>query len=187
MLTGQPVESFPSLGPRTREIAGNPLLRKLNRLALRAAQPDPDRRFRDGGEMLRELEASEGKRSRSKRRRLAWSACFAFAAVLAAAFVWRTFPWGHETSPEAAIPTWVEVNFLTEPYYNATIWLDGKPLLDAEQKPWLTPCTVPSVPSGEYHVVFRHADHGELDAGWIDFGRVREVEARWPAAPIRRN
>jgi len=185
MLTGQPVESFPSLGPRTPEIAGNPILRKLNRLSLRAAQPDPDQRFRDGGEMLRRLEASEAEPSRSKRRWLAWSACFAFTAVLVGVVVWRTFPRDQESSPEPAIPTWLEVNFLTEPYYNATIWLDGKPLLDAEQKPWLTPCTVPNVPSGEYHVVFRHAEQGELDAGRIDFGGVCEVEARWPAAPIR--
>jgi serine/threonine protein kinase len=185
MLTGQPVESFPSLGPRTPEIAGNPLLRKLNRLALRAAQPDPDQRFRDSGEMLARLEASDGGSSRPKRRLLLRSACLALAAVLVGAVVWRTFPRDRESSPEAASPPQVGVNFITEPYYNATIWLDGQPLLDAEQKPYVTPCTVPTVPSGEHHVVFRHAEHGELDARRIDFGRVREVEARWPAAPIR--
>ena len=58
MLTGLPAESFPSLGARAREIAGNPLLQRLNRVSLRAAQREPAKRFQHAGAMLAELEAS---------------------------------------------------------------------------------------------------------------------------------
>ena len=186
MLTGQPVERFPSLGLRTQEIAGDLRLRKLNRLVLRATQPDPDRRFRDGGEMLRKMEASDGDRPASTRRRLAWLGCFALVAILAGAGIWRLLATGDGGSADEAVIPQVVVNFLTEPYYNAAIWLDGEPLLDAEEKPYATPCTVPNVPPGEHHVVFKHAEHGDLDAGRIDFSTVREVEARWPDAPVRK-
>jgi hypothetical protein len=179
MLSGQPVESFPSLGPRAAEIAGSPLLRKLNRLVLRAAQPDPAERFRDGREMLRQLEARESDRPPSKQRVLAWSGCLALAAVVVAAVTWWIVGPHGETTPGAAMTPPVEVNFLTEPYYNATIWLDGRQLLDAERRAYLTPCTVPDVPAGEHRVVFKHAGQDDLDAGPIDFATVREVEARW--------
>jgi hypothetical protein len=38
------------------------------------------------------------------------------------------------------------------------------------------------VPTGEHHVVFKHAQHDDLDAGRIDFTKFREVDARWPDA-----
>jgi hypothetical protein len=90
-------------------------------------------------------------------------------------------------SPGSFSPDWqcctrVEVNFLTEPYYNATIWVDGRSLRDTDDRPYATPCTVPNVPTGEHQLVFKHAQHGNLPAGRIDFVTVREVEARWPAA-----
>jgi len=182
MLTGQPVESFPSLGPRAQQIAAHPRLRKLNRLVLRAAQPDPAERFPDGGAMLRELETPDGDRRGARRRLLAWLGCFALAALLAAAGIWRLLATGDGTAVEQALVPRVDVNFLTEPYYNAAIYLDDEQLVDGEQTPYVTPCTVPDVPSGEHHVVFKHADYGDLDAGRIDFSRIREVEARWPAA-----
>ncbi len=84
---------------------------------------------------------------------------------------------------EATVPPEVEVNFLTEPYFNATIYVDGELLVDAEGRPYTTPGTVPTVPTGEHHVVFKHAQHEDLDAGRIDFSRAREVDARWPDAP----
>jgi serine/threonine protein kinase len=186
MLTGQSVESFPSLGPRTREIADNRLLRKLNRLALGAAQPDPAKRFQDGREMLCQLETLESDRPASGRRVLAWSGFLALAGAAAGAVVWWAAGLGRESPSEAGIPPTVEVNFLTEPYYNATVWLDGEELLDAGRRPYVTPCTVPDVPAGEHRVVFKHAGHDDLDAGRIDFAAVREVEARWQAAPERR-
>ncbi|HLA85786.1 MAG TPA: hypothetical protein VJL29_13430, partial [Thermoguttaceae bacterium] len=84
---------------------------------------------------------------------------------------------------EATVPPEVEVNFLTEPYFNATIYVDGTLLEDAKGKPYVTPCTVATVPTGEHHVVFKHAQHEDLDAGRIDFSTAREVDARWPDAP----
>jgi eukaryotic-like serine/threonine-protein kinase len=179
MLSGQGPESFPRLGPRTAEIAGDALLQRLNRLALRAAQPHPARRFQDAAEMLAELDAAEPWRRRSARRLGAGLAGVALAA-LAVAAVWV---WPHRGLDSAgAGPLAVEVNFLTEPYANASIYLDGRPLLDADEKPLLTPCTAGDVPSGEHRVEFRHPSHGTLDAGQIDFSAVREVEARWPSA-----
>jgi eukaryotic-like serine/threonine-protein kinase len=182
MLTGLPAESFPSLGSRAREIAGNPLLQRLNRVSLRAAQREPAKRFQDAGAMLAELEASESRRRRSRRRVLAWSTGLALTGVVVAAVLWLTAPWRQASVMEAAAPAEVEVNFLTEPYYNATIYVDGELLVDAKGEPCATPCTVPTVPVGEHQVVFKHAQHEDLDAGRIDFGRVREVNARWPSA-----
>jgi hypothetical protein len=182
MLTGLPAESFPSLGARAREIAGNPLLQRLNRLSLRAAQRDPAKRFQDAGAMLAELEASASRRRRFGRRVLAWSACVALAAVVVGAILWHTGPWWRGDAVQATAPTDVEVNFLTEPYFNATIYVDGELLVDAEGRPYTTPCTVPTVPTGEHQVVFKHAGYEDLDAGRIDFDTVREVNARWPDA-----
>jgi hypothetical protein len=136
--------------------------------------------------MLRQLEAMESEGPASGHRVLAWSGILALVGAAATAIVWwAAGPW-RETSPESAMPSTVEVNFLTEPYFNATIWLDGEELLDAGRRPYVTPCTVPDVPAGEHRVVFKHAGHDDLDAGLIDFAGVREVEARWQAAPERR-
>ena len=182
MLTGLPAESFPSLGTRAREIARDPVLQRLNRVILRAAQRDPVRRFRDAGAMLAELEASESRRRRSRRRVLVWSASVALAAVAVTEVLWLTVPWRQASVMEATVPPEVEVNFLTEPHYGATIWVDGRSLRDTDDRPYATPCTVPNVPTGEHQLVFKHAQHGNLPAGRIDFVTVREVEARWPDA-----
>jgi serine/threonine protein kinase len=56
MLTGLPVESFPRLGDRAQQAVETPILGMLNRVALRACEPDPQRRFRDAGEMLAHLQ-----------------------------------------------------------------------------------------------------------------------------------
>jgi serine/threonine protein kinase len=182
MLTGLPTESFPSLGARAREIAANPMLQKLNHVILRAAQRDPAKRFQDAGAMLGELEASASRRGLSRQRVLVSSASLALVGAVVAAVLWHTAPWREAGVMEAIAPAEVEVNFLTEPYYNATIYVDGTMLEDAKGKPYATPCTVPMVPTGEHHVVFKHAQHDDLDAGRIDFTKFREVDARWPDA-----
>ena len=182
MLTGLPAESFPSLGTRAREIAGNPLLQRLNRVSLRAAQREPANRFQHAGAMLAELEASAVRPRRLKRRILVLAAGVVMAVFVVAMF-WRTVLRQQPIATEATATPEVEVNFLTEPYYNATIYLDGTLLEDVKGKPYVTPCTVPAVPSGEHHVVFKHPLHDDLDAGRIDFSRFREVNARWSDAP----
>ena len=62
MMTGLGAERFPSLGQRAQTIAEDRRLGRLNRLALRACDPDPSRRFRDAREMLAELTAAERRR-----------------------------------------------------------------------------------------------------------------------------
>ena len=95
MLTGLPVEDFPRLGPRATQIAEDPTLGRLNRLVLRACQPDPRERFRDAGEMLAALSASprsRGRRRKQPRRRMAaWMGALVAVAV-AAVFVTQG-PW----------------------------------------------------------------------------------------------
>ena len=113
---------------------------------------------------------------------MVWSAGAVVLAVVLAAILWHTVPWRQTIVTETTSPPEVEVNFLTEPYYNATIYVDGTLLVDAEGKPYTTPCTVPMMPTGERHVVFKHALHEDLDGGRIDFGTAREVDARWPDA-----
>jgi hypothetical protein len=183
MLTGLPAESFPSLGARAREIAGNPLLQRLNRVSLRAGQRDPAKRFQDAGAMLAELEASASRRRRFGRRILVWTVGVVLAAVAVTEVLWHTESWREASVMEATVPPEVQVNFLTEPYFNATIYVDGELLVDAEGRPYTTPCTAPAVPTGEHRVVFKHAGYEDLDAGRIDFGTVREVNARWLDAP----
>jgi serine/threonine protein kinase len=178
MFTGLGADRFPRLGPRAREIAADPVLQKLNQLVLKAGQPDPARRFQDAGQMLAQLETPAVKASRSGRRALAWVTCLISGALLVAISAWRPGP--RKNPATLAGPTRVEVNFLTEPYQDAAIYLDGELLRDAQQKPFTTPCTVPDVPAGEHRVVFTLVGHGELDAGLVDFCHVREVEARWP-------
>jgi hypothetical protein len=182
MLTGLPAESFPSLGALAREISTNPLLQRLNQVSLRAARRDPAKRFQDAGKMLAELEASGSRRRQFRPQVMVWSAGALLTAAIVVAVLWHTVPWREAGVMEATAPAEVEVNFLTEPYYNATIYVDGTLLVDAAGKPYTTPCTVPTVPAGEHQVLFKHARHEDLDAGRIDFGMVREVDARWPGA-----
>ena len=151
-------------------------MQKLNRLVLRACQPDPAQRFEHAGQMLASLEAPEAKKRLPYRHYLAWLTCFAIVEAIVVG--WR-LAW-HKDVTGYAVSARVEANFLSEPF-DAAIYLDGKPLVNAKGEPLKTPCTVADVPSGEHHVVFWHVSHGELNAGRIDFAKVHEVEVPWPA------
>ena len=131
MLTGLGAERFPSLGPRAQAIAEDRRLGRLNRLALRACDPDPSRRFRDAREMLAELTAAE------RRRRgvaAAWLWLAAGMAIGAALGLFLLRP---------AEP--VSVNFVSDPF-EATIYVDGQLLRAPDGDPYHTPCTVPAFP-----------------------------------------
>jgi serine/threonine protein kinase len=170
MLAGQPVSRFPRLGARAPEIAKNPILRALNKIVLRASQPDPQHRFRDAREMLSALAASDpqglARRRRTRRRIVASMAGVAVASVLAAAIFWVTRP------------PLVKVNFITHPF-EATIFLDGSLVKREDGTPYRTPCTIPDLPARVHYVAFEHDERGMLTAGPIDFTEKRQVEARW--------
>ncbi|MBN1591398.1 MAG: hypothetical protein JW888_17935, partial [Pirellulales bacterium] len=89
----------------------------------------------------------------------------------------------HQPNAVDAAGPRVAVNFVTEPLFEATIWLDDKQLIRPDGTPYTTPCTVPDVPAGPAKIVFRHAEAPERDGGLVDFRAVREVKVHWEAEP----
>ncbi len=166
MITGLPVDSFPRPGASALEAAEHPILCVLNHLALRACQRNPLQRFRDAGQMLRELEAwkpeTEVRPARWRRRIIAAAAGVLIAFGLAA-LGW----WGFR-------PQRVQVNFVTDPY-EATIYLDGTLQKDASGDSYRTPCTIEDLPPRVHHVEFEHHEFGRLDAGDWDFAKHRRI------------
>ncbi len=174
MMTGLPPNFFPSLGGQARAISENGDLRRLNRLVLRACQRDPNARFQDAREMIAALEASPGTTTRAVRRRTAAIAGAALLLVVVlAAVVVRHFP------PSSPPP--IEVNFITEPF-EATICVDGRPLLSPDGRPYATPCTVTGLSALPHSVVLKHTGLPDRDIGNVDFSSVREVTVRWPVS-----
>lgn len=171
MITGRPAGRFPRLSKRASQVAHDPILRVLNRLALRACQPDPKRRFPDARAMLAEMQASDPElvaRRKRARRRVVASIGGSFVLLLSlGALVWR-----------ATRPPLVRVNFVTYPF-EATIYLDDGLLTAPDGIPYKTPCTVPDVTARVHRVVFRHDAREPLDAGQIDFAKKRQIVGRW--------
>ena len=87
MLTGLPAEAFPRLGERAREIAADPRLAHLNRVALAAASRDHHARPAHAGELLTAVDAAAAATPRpaSRVRRRAVAAALLVAAVVPAA------------------------------------------------------------------------------------------------------
>ncbi|MBN1853052.1 MAG: PEGA domain-containing protein, partial [Pirellulales bacterium] len=77
----------------------------------------------------------------------------------------------------------VDVSFITLPYFEATIYIDGRQLTDPAGKPCQTPCTVDNLPGGDHRVVFKLDGHDDLDAGITDFNEKPEIVARWGNNP----
>ena len=121
--------------------------------------------------MLAELEADESQHAGGRKRWVpaAWAA--AVAGVVLAVVGLQFGPWrsAGDGSP-------VPVNFITKPD-GATIYLDGQLLEGANGVPHTTPCTVPDVPAGVRHTVFKIDGLPELDIGKQDYARFREIEA----------
>jgi hypothetical protein len=179
MLTGLPAEAFPRLGDRAREIATDPRLARLNRVALAAASRDHHARPAHAGELLAAVEAAAtATPSRDPRQRQAWAAAAGAIAVagLLAAFVLFAGSSG-ERRPSAGRPALV-VNFVTEPF-GAAVMIDSTPQVDPTGAALTTPITLP-VPAGYHRVTFLHPEQGALDVASVDFDTTREVVARWP-------
>ena len=165
MVTGLPADRFPGLGELGRRIVDDPFLSILIRVALRACEGDPQRRYRDAREMLQDLKEPDP-RSILRRKRAKWliSACLACIATLLV--VWAGL-W-------LSRPRLVHVNFAHP--FEATIYLDNILQVDAEGHPYRTPCTIEGLQARTYHVVFKHDVLGELDAGLKDFSKDRRIE-----------
>jgi serine/threonine-protein kinase len=173
MLTGLPSKSFPHLGQRAPDLTRSAALGRLNRLVLRACQPDPKQRFADAEEMLAQWTNAETEtpKRRVPGRRFALLAVACLVALIAVAAL-RLWP-AHAKA--------VDVSFITEPF-GATICLDGRVLLQPDGTPYKTPCTVPGVQARSYRLSFRREGAAELDAGKVDLAETREITARWDAA-----
>jgi hypothetical protein len=169
MIAGSPADRFPQLGRRAEAIAADPALSALMRLALGACQPDPGERFRHAGEMLAALEKElrvAARAVRVSRRLVVVLAGIAIAAVGAGGVYW----WSR--------PARVHANFITYPF-DATILLDGQPVLGPDDTPVRTPCTIEDLPARTHHVTFQHPEHPDLGAGPVDFSVTRQVVGRF--------
>jgi len=183
MITGLPAESFPRLGDRAGQIAQDPALCRLVRLTLGACQPDAEQRFPDATAMLDELAADTDAATRSwfsRHKVAAWLVMAIAMLVVVGFFVspWTPVP-RQSTRPTAPVdPACIPVNFITDtPLFGATIYLDGKLLVDAEGKPVTTPCTADGISPGVHQVVLKHDTLPDQELGAIDFSKTREVTA----------
>jgi len=192
MLTGMPAEAFPQLGERAREIASNPRLAHLNRVALQAAQRDHHRRYAHASLMLEALERAPAPRATSRLRRATGiAAAIAAVALATTAYVAlrdrktdedpnppkTASPPDAVAAPANSQPR-VDVNFVTDTF-EANIYLDNQLLVDAAGQPLRTPCTALSLSPEPHRVRFQHPERGQFDAGTIDFREVREVSVNW--------
>ena len=79
-------------------------------------------------------------------------------------------------------PPRVDVNFISEPF-EATIHVDGVELTRLDGTPYTTPCTAKNLTGGAHRLLFKHPEHGDYDAGRVDFTQTREVTVRWDTQP----
>ena len=174
MITGLPADSFPRPGETAAAAVETPILGALSRVALRACERDPQQRFRDAREMLAELQPSEtqtpAERTESPRRIISTIVCVLILWSMAAVVFW------------ASRPSRVHVNFVTDPF-EATIYVDNVLLLDENEDPYTTPCTVENLQAGVHRVGFKHPGLDDLDLGPRDFAKQRRIEGRWKSKP----
>ena len=174
IITGLPAESFPRLGERASEVVEDPVLRRLNRLALGACQQDRKQRYANAGEMLAELVQARPP-SGAMSAPLRWTLAGAAAVAILAAAGPGIWILTRQTQT-------VDVNFITQPP-NATVLLNDSLLEMPDGTPYKTPCTIPDLPKQTAHVVFRRKGLDDFDAGKVDFADAREVEVTLPSNP----
>lgn len=168
MITGLPVDEFPSLGRQAECVRGDPLLAALLRLVLHACEADPQARPADARAMLTELAASGGAGRRPPRRLVLGTIA---AAGLCAAGGWAAWLY------TAAHGELCEVSFITDPF-EAKIYVDGVLQRDSEGNAYTTPCTVPDLRARKCRVEFEWTGQPRYDAGRYDFARTQQIVVR---------
>ena len=177
MMTGLPPNCFPSLGENSARFADDPHLLKLNRVVLCACQSDRALRFQNAREIVNELIRPEPAKSGWMLRRASWIGVGIVGVLLAAILMLI----GHWPGREER----VRVNFVTVPF-EATIQLDGLELVKPDGTPYNTPCTIPDLPAGIHHIVFKRELMSDLDIGQVNLRDRRDVEARWDSGAEQR-
>ena len=177
MITGLPPSCFPSLGEHAEKFADDPLLQRLNRLVLRACQVAiPMRGFKNAGKCLTNWPVPNRPKP---------SGCFDtgldrhWCGMLAARHCFlddRSMAESPRASAGQLHHGTVRGN---HPARTACT------LLKPDGTPYTTPCTVPDLPAGIHHVVFKREPSNDLDIGRIDFRDRRDIEARWNSEPKR--
>lgn len=172
MLTGLPASRFPGLGVRANEIVRDRTLSVLLRLILTACSLRREERYQSAGEMAAALEEMETHGPPTRREVSRWlaGACITVALVVGGILLFLP----GEDSPR------VDVSFITEPYHDAVILLDGRPVAGPDGLPWKTPCTIEALPARAHQVAFRLEGQPLLDAGAFDFSEVRQIKVWWP-------
>ncbi len=108
LATGLDRQEFPQLPPELNRLPDHPALLALNEIILRACDPEPHRRYRDGAALLTDLEALQAGRSLRARRvgrsLLIYGAAAAvlIAGTVIGARLWRRAP---ATPPAVAAPS----------------------------------------------------------------------------------
>ncbi len=73
--------------------------------------------------------------------------------------------------------------------YEATIYLDGRRMRQANGTPYTTACTIEGLPARVHHVVFKCEDIPDYDAGRFDFATARQIKVSldgWDRKPSGR-
>jgi eukaryotic-like serine/threonine-protein kinase len=194
MLSGLPVEEFPRLGGRSKQIADNATLATLLRLVLRACERESENRPPDARAMLAELATPAAPTARPFQRRLLVAAVVTAALALAGVGAWmfyeKTLTDAGQTAgnPVAAPPDnaagdepsrLANVSFITEPP-EAKIYIDDKLLYETEPKPYRTPCTVDGLPARTCRVAFQYDREPPWGGHSYDLRQTHQIVARRP-------
>ncbi len=171
MISGLPVEEFPSLGEQVDRIRTDPTLAALLELVLNACEREPELRPVDARAMLADLDTPDRTTRRRPRRRLLTA--IGAGVVL---FVLGSFAM-HVLAP--ATDERCDVNFVTEPF-EATIYLDGVLQRDPKGNVYTTPCTVCDLHARTYRVEFEYEGKSRWEAGTFDFAKTQQIVASPP-------